>query len=106
MASTLATCRATKIELDDEYVAPTTIGYYLDYPGDYTAQTFTVGHTGQLAAFGIQFSPCERTDPLPSDDLLLRIIRTDAAGVPDITQVLGSVTIDRSLPFTSPPSGF
>jgi hypothetical protein len=31
----------------------------------------------------------------------MRIIRTDPSGLPDITQVLGSMTIDRSLPFST-----
>jgi hypothetical protein len=32
------------------------IGYILDYPGDYLAQTFTVHHTGRLVGIGLQVS--------------------------------------------------
>jgi hypothetical protein len=74
------------------------IGYILDYPGDYLAQTFTARHSGQLAGVGIQVS-LNGIDhppyPPPIDDLHLRIVRTDSAGVPMINEVLAEATIDR-----------
>lgn len=72
------------------------IGYILDYPGDYFAQTFTVRHSGQLVSIGVQvslynFSPNQP----PIDDLHVKLVRTDLAGAPAINDVLAEATISR-----------
>jgi hypothetical protein len=78
------------------------IGYILDYPGDYIAQTFTVGHTGQLTGVGVQVSLHRRfpyttyTLRPPIDDLYVKLVRTNSAGAPSIDEVLAEATIDGS----------
>lgn len=99
-----ASAASTDVVVDQQYVAPSTIGYALDYPGDYMAQTFTVHNSGQLVGIGVQVSisgsPSSR-DGI-TDDLHLKLIRTDSSGVPTIGDVLASHTISRfDVPFWS-----
>src|SRR4029078_6020068 len=75
--------------------------YILDYPEDYAAQTFTIHNSGQLVGIGLQVSLWPRSSDKPvTDDLLVRLIHTDAFGVPSINDVLASHVIDRNeVPF-------
>jgi hypothetical protein len=80
--------------VDQEYLTSNNAGYILDYPGDYIAETFTVGHSGQLVGLGVQVSLSGRPGDLPpTDDLLVRLIGTDDMGIPKIGEVLASSTI-------------
>lgn len=85
--------------VDQEHLASTSIGYILDYPGDYMAQTFTVRNTGKLTSVEVQvgLSGYSHYSPV-TDDLLMRVIATDASGNPDIDQVLASHLIPRTHP--------
>jgi len=99
--------------LDQEVVTnPDTgyLGYILDYPGDFLAQTFTMRHSGMLKSVGVQVSIDENANwpySPPSDDLHLRIVRTTPAGVPIFDGILAEETIDRfSLPRSYRPGPF
>lgn len=83
--------------VDQEFLTSNSAGYILDYPGDHIAQTFTVGHGGQLVGLGVQVSLFGFPgDPPVTDDLLVRLIQTDSMGVPAIGEVLASHTISRN----------
>jgi hypothetical protein len=77
--------------VDQEYLGNYSTGYYLDYSGDYMAQTFTVRNSGQLVGLGIQVGLYGYPNYAPPiDDLHVRLVRTDASGVPAVDQVLAS----------------
>jgi hypothetical protein len=82
--------------IDQEFPAWDNVGYYLDYPGDYMAQTFTVRNSGQMISLGIRvrLSGYSHYKP-PIDDLLVQLIRTDEFGAPAIDQVLASRRYNR-----------
>ena len=65
--------------------------YYLDYPGDYMAQTFTVRNSGKLAEVGVEvvLTGYSNYKP-PVDDLHIKVVRTDSSGAPAVDQVLAS----------------
>lgn len=73
------------------------IGYILDYPEDYIAQTFTVRNTGQLDGIGVEvsLSGYSHYDPV-TDDLYVSLMRTDSLGAPAIDEIIASRTISRS----------
>ena len=75
----------------DQQFRGSNFNYYLDYPGDYMAQTFTVRNSGKLASVGvgISISGYPWTKP-PADDLYIKVTRSDASGAPAIDQVLAS----------------
>jgi hypothetical protein len=80
-----------QVVVDQEYLGNYSTGYYLDYPGDYMAQTFTVRNSGQLLGLGIQVGLLGYPNYAPPiDDLHVRLVRTDASGVPAVDQVLAS----------------
>jgi hypothetical protein len=55
------------------------------------AQTFTVGHSGQLKEVGIRVGLGGYSDYRPPiDDLNVRLVRTDASGAPAIDRVRAS----------------
>ncbi|BBO36532.1 hypothetical protein [Lacipirellula parvula] len=65
--------------------------YALDYPGDYMAQTFTIRNAGKLAQVSVDVILTGYADSKPPiDDLHMKIVRTDALGVPVIDQVLAT----------------
>ena len=75
--------------VDQEFSAWDNVSYYLDYPGDYMAQTFTVGHSGRLKEVGIRVGLGGYSNYRPPiDDLHVRLVQTDGAGAPAIDQVL------------------
>jgi hypothetical protein len=70
--------------------------YYLDYPGDYMQQTFTVRNSGMLMGVGVQVSITVNTNtphPEPIDDLHVRVVRTGTDGFGLPTQVLAEASI-------------
>jgi hypothetical protein len=82
------------------------LSYFLDYPGDYMAQSFTLNHSGELVGVGIQVSLLTdafgSSEP-PIDDLHLKILRTGQDGFPIFSEVLAQATITASaLPVASP----
>ena len=90
--------------LDQEYLVDPSrswSNYYLDFPGDYLQQTFTVRHSGKLVGIGVQVSlhpypyPWYPSEP-PIDDLHLKVVRTDADGFALIDEVLAEATIPPS----------
>jgi hypothetical protein len=86
-----------EVIVDQEHFIGVYWGYILDYPGDYIAQTFTVRNTGQLTGIGVQVVRTHSSGLRPvTDDLLVRLIRTDSSGVPMIDEVLASHEILRS----------
>lgn len=101
----LLACLITRVAsatviVDQQYLTNNP-AYILDYPEDYAAQTFTIHNSGQLVGIGLQVSLWSYSNDKPvTDDLLVRLIRTDAFGVPSINDVLASHTIDRNdVPF-------
>jgi hypothetical protein len=86
------TAQATpEVVLDQEFPGFNWIAYYLDYPGDYMAQTFTVRHTGRLQSIGIAVELGGYSDDKPPvDDLHVRLVNTDEAGAPNIDSILAS----------------
>jgi hypothetical protein len=85
-----------EVVLDQEYVGSCCWGYILDYPEDYIAQTFTVGHSGQLVSVGVQVVLSGSANYKPvTDDLDVALMRTNALGYPVIDQVIASRTISR-----------
>jgi hypothetical protein len=90
----VASCADAQVIVDQEFVAPTNVGYFLDYPGDYMAQTFTVRNSGRLVQLAVQV--VNRGGPVQViDDLYMKLVRTDSAGSPVISDVLSSRTISR-----------
>src|SRR5262245_13971020 len=80
--------------LDQEFLTGGSISYSQDYVGDFLAQTFTVNAGGQLTGVDVQVFLGGYPNYLPPvDDLHLKLVRTDAAGVPLIGDVLASATI-------------
>ena len=77
--------------VDQEFAGPYNLNYYLDYPGDYMAQTFTMRNSGQIVELGIDvvLTGYNHYQP-PIDDLTVMLLRTDASGAPDINQVLAT----------------
>ena len=94
--------------VDQEFLAGYGAGSILDDPGDYIAQTFTSRHSGQIVSVGVEVSQSGHGDDTPiSDDLFVRLIRTDSLGVPDINDILATSTISRfDVPVSSPTNGF
>jgi hypothetical protein len=104
ITSSLAPALRADVVVDQENYGWCCIGYSLDYPGgDYMAQTFTVNHTGHLVEVGIQVSLIGNDSRIGiSDDLHVKLIRTDSAGAPDISQVLASRSVSPlDIPFWS-----
>jgi hypothetical protein len=105
VVATWAPAAIAGVVVDQEYVVPSSAGglqYYLDYPGDHMAQTFTVAHSGELTGVGVQvsltLSPLGSQPPI--DDLHVKVVRTDAEGFALINDVLAEGTISpTSLPF-------
>lgn len=107
LATVWARFTSAEVIVDQEYfLAPqsSSFGYFLDYPGDYFQQTFTVNNSGELAGVGVQVSLYANTlgeYPAPIDDLHLQIVRTDPDGFGLLDQVLAEATVlPSSLPFT------
>jgi hypothetical protein len=92
-----------EVVLDQEYVGSCCWGYILDYPEDYIAQTFTVGHSGQLVSVGVQVVLSGSSNYKPvTDDLDVSLMRTYALGYPVIGEVIASRTISRyDVPYDS-----
>lgn len=81
--------------LDQEFKLPPHTGtnYYIDYAGDYLAQTFTVRNSGELAGVGVQASLSRPYLGEPIDALHIRVTRIDGQGYPLTDQVLAEGTI-------------
>jgi len=103
---------SAEIILDQEnYIDPLSglghLSYYLDYPGDHLAQTFTVRHSGILTGLGIQVSlivPDRFLYDPPIDDLHISVVRVDSNGFALINDVLAKGTIHRiGLPVANRP---
>jgi hypothetical protein len=92
----LGASAGAEVVVDQASEALEWIAYYQDYPGDYLAQTFTVGQSGVLAEVGMDIRRSGYSHYKDvTDDLLIRITRTDAAGYPATNEVLASTIIDR-----------
>ncbi len=108
LLATWASAATAGVIVDQEYAVPPGIGdlqYFLDYPGDHMAQTFTVAHSGKLTGVGVQVSLT--VSPLllrpPIDDLHVKVVRTDPAGFALISDVLAEGTISYlDLPLDHP----
>jgi hypothetical protein len=74
--------------IDQEYVGPSTVGYILDYPGDYMAQTFTARNTGQITSVALQLTLSGQS--AVTDNLHFKLTRTNPAGDPVPTDVLAT----------------
>src|SRR5262249_16769356 len=73
------------------------VGYILDYPGDFMAQTFTINNTGILAGAAVQVSLAGYEDyGALTDDLYVSIMRVDSLGRPNKNHVLATRTISRN----------
>jgi hypothetical protein len=85
-----------EVVLDQEFKLPnhSGINYYLDYPGDYLAQTFTVRHTGELAGVGVQASVSGLGQFV--DNLHIRVTRVDNDGYALMNEVLAEAAIAPS----------
>lgn len=82
---------APSLVVDQEFPAWDGVSYFLDYAGDYMAQTFTANHSGTLAVVGVRVGLSgSRFDDPPEDGLLMRVVKTDESGAPDIDQTLAS----------------
>src|SRR5262245_59937356 len=84
----LSTSASAQTIVDQEFPGWATVGYYLDYPGDTMAQTFTLRHAGRLVEVDIRVGL--DGDQPPIDDLTVKLVRTDAQGAPLIDDVLAS----------------
>jgi hypothetical protein len=91
----LATTAAANVLVDEEHVAPTSVSYYFDDPGDYMAQTFTLRNSGQLTSIALQIS--QPDTPYPTNPLQFQLTRTNSAGEPDIANVLATASISPSI---------
>lgn len=91
----LAKASPAAVVLDQEFMVPpgTGLNYYLDYPGDYLAQTFTVRNRGELAGVGVQASISIPYLGEAIDDLHIRVTRIDSQGYPLMNQVLAEGVI-------------
>lgn len=85
---------AASVIIDQEHVS-NAVGYILDYPGDYMAQTFTARNTGQITSIGLQLSIWSYRPSRESitDDLHLQLTRTNAIGEPVVDEVLATYSI-------------
>jgi hypothetical protein len=87
---------SAELVVDQEFRLPyPSLGWLIDYPSDFAAQTFTVQHTGQITEVAIGVVRDSGAKAV-TDDLYLRLIRTDAAGVPIFNDVLATHTINRN----------
>jgi len=84
---------AAEVVIDQEFVAPTNINYFFDYPGDYMAQTFTLRNSGRITSVGLQVS----RQGVTTSPLRFQLTRTDAAGDPLVTDALASLDLSSSL---------
>jgi hypothetical protein len=87
-----------EVVLDQEYVVGSSgsLNYYLDYPGDHLAQTFTVGNSGTLTGIGVQVSLTvfDRFHYVaPIDDLHISVVQVDENGFALVNEVLAKGTI-------------
>jgi hypothetical protein len=105
LALVLTSPASAEIVLDQEYALGPggSLNYYLDYPGDHLAQTFTVKNSGILTSLGIQVSLTahDRIYDMPIDDLHISVVRVDSNGFAIISDVLAKGTISPiGLPVT------
>lgn len=93
LTSALANCAHAAVILDQEFMLPyhTGLNYYMDYPGDYLAQTFTVRTSGELAGVGVQASVSGRGQFI--DDLHIQVTRVGEDGFPLADEVLAEAVI-------------
>ena len=78
--------------VDQEFLGWTFASNYLDYPGDFMAQTFTVRNAGQIVEVGVQVRLTNTSGNVlpPLDDLTVQLLRTDPSGAPNAAEVLAT----------------
>jgi hypothetical protein len=78
--------------VDQEFSGGFSASYYLDFAGDFMAQTFTMRNGGQIMEIGVRVVLSHSFQPIlpPSDDLTMQLLRTDASGAPNAAAMLAT----------------